>query len=119
MILQNYTHDFHSLVEWFRLKWEYEHTDPPQRPNFLAWEIRGASPRKVNHFCLHLTCISTYVFSLRSIFICISVFLVTNRQYIMYDNRCIRMYIRVTNRPVFSHNDQYLTWIDLKIWFRV
>lgn len=48
MILQNYIHDFHSLVEWFRLKWEYEHTDPPQRPNFLAWEIRGASPRKVS-----------------------------------------------------------------------
>lgn len=48
MVLQNYIHDFHSLVEWFRLKWEYEHTDPPQRPNFLAWEIRGASPRKVS-----------------------------------------------------------------------
>ncbi|XP_050542280.1 S phase cyclin A-associated protein in the endoplasmic reticulum [Daktulosphaira vitifoliae] len=47
MVLQNYIHDFHSLVEWFRLKWEYEHTDPPQRPNFLAWEIRGASPRKM------------------------------------------------------------------------
>lgn len=49
MVLQNYIHDFHSLVEWFRLKWEYEHTDPPQRPNFLAWEIRGASPRKVSN----------------------------------------------------------------------
>lgn len=52
MILQNYIHDFHSLVEWFRLKWEYEHTDPPQRPNFLAWEIRGASPRKVCYYYL-------------------------------------------------------------------
>ncbi|XP_050432795.1 S phase cyclin A-associated protein in the endoplasmic reticulum [Adelges cooleyi] len=54
MVLQNYIHDFHSLVEWFRLKWEYEHTDPPQRPNFLAWEIRGASPRKM----LQKPCIS-------------------------------------------------------------
>lgn len=54
MILQNYIHDFHSLVEWFRLKWEYEHTDPPQRPNFLAWEIRGASPRKVSRFIIFI-----------------------------------------------------------------
>ena len=48
MILESCTKDFRNLIEWLRLKWNYEQTPPPQRPNSLAWEVRKSSPSKVH-----------------------------------------------------------------------
>ncbi|KAK3924987.1 S phase cyclin A-associated protein in the endoplasmic reticulum [Frankliniella fusca] len=52
LVLENFTKDFHNLIEWFRLKWEYEKTPPPQRPNSLAWEVRKSSPGKIQQHIL-------------------------------------------------------------------
>lgn len=58
LILENFTRDFHNLIEWFRVKWNYETMPPPQRPNSLTWEVRKSSPRKVQsaflNFYMHL-----------------------------------------------------------------
>ena len=46
-MLTRYASDFEKLIEWLKLKWEYENTLPPKRPNSLTWEIRTSSPGKV------------------------------------------------------------------------
>jgi hypothetical protein len=50
MILESCTKDFRNLIEWLRLKWNYEQTPAPQRPTSLAWEVRKSSPAKVCMF---------------------------------------------------------------------
>lgn len=52
MILESCTKDFRNLIEWLRLKWNYEQTPAPQRPTSLAWEVRKSSPAKVCIFPL-------------------------------------------------------------------
>ncbi|KAG0695245.1 S phase cyclin A-associated protein in the endoplasmic reticulum [Chionoecetes opilio] len=53
MMLERYTSDFQKLIEWLKLKWEYEHTPPPQRPTSLTWEIRTSSPGKKPVIIVH------------------------------------------------------------------
>ncbi|KAK6624392.1 hypothetical protein RUM44_011251 [Polyplax serrata] len=47
MVLDNYCREFKNLINWFKIKWDYETTPPPQRPHSLAWEIRKSSPGKI------------------------------------------------------------------------
>ena len=48
MILERCTQDFRNLIEWLKIKWEYDHTPKPQRPASVAWEIRKTSPGRVS-----------------------------------------------------------------------
>ena len=56
MVLDNYTREFKNLINWFKIKWEYETTPPPQRPLSLAWEIRKSSPGKIRHKIIETIC---------------------------------------------------------------
>ena len=51
LMLERYTKDFRQLIEWLRIKYEYENTSPPLRPHSLSWEIRASSHSKVGSVC--------------------------------------------------------------------
>ncbi|KAF8764052.1 S phase cyclin A-associated protein in the like protein [Argiope bruennichi] len=46
MMLENYSKDFHALIQYININKNYEKTDPPNRPTSLTWEVRKSSPGK-------------------------------------------------------------------------
>ncbi|XP_067145226.1 S phase cyclin A-associated protein in the endoplasmic reticulum isoform X2 [Centruroides vittatus] len=46
MMLENYSKEFRSLIQWLNLNKDFENTLPPNRPTSLAWEVRKSSPGK-------------------------------------------------------------------------
>ncbi|CAL1299756.1 unnamed protein product [Larinioides sclopetarius] len=46
MMLENYSKDFHALIQYININKNYERTAPPNRPTSLAWEVRKSSPGK-------------------------------------------------------------------------
>ncbi|GFS97997.1 s phase cyclin A-associated protein in the endoplasmic reticulum [Nephila pilipes] len=46
MMLENYSKDFHALIQYININKNYEKTAPPNRPTSLAWEVRKSSPGK-------------------------------------------------------------------------
>lgn len=46
MMLENYSKEFRSLIQWLNLNKDFENTSPPNRPTSLAWEVRKSSPGK-------------------------------------------------------------------------
>lgn len=43
LILENYRKEFTALINWIQLSKQLENTPPPDRPTFLAWEVRKSS----------------------------------------------------------------------------
>lgn len=43
LILENYTREFTALINWIQLSKQLENTPPPDRPTYLAWEVRKSS----------------------------------------------------------------------------
>lgn len=46
MMLENYSKDFHALIQYININKNYEKTPPLNRPTSLAWEVRKSSPGK-------------------------------------------------------------------------